>query len=186
MANSSDALQSAAGQERKALTWDQAITAACALFELNVNERELEEIAERATLPYGDGYPEETARLRREWMGFVHAGIIYAMMDRASSRSVEGYIACTRQLLEHFAGYDSRTTESFIDTTLSSYVGLLLNRQQRQCPQMLLEAVLGKDYASKLSADQIAFIAGMMAITLCNILDTLERHDFLPVSEGEE
>lgn len=166
----------------KRLSPRQAVIGATVLFELNVNPQELAEMAEKASLPYGDDEPDGTDKLRREWFGFVHAGIIYALMGKAPQQAVAGYLGTTLELLERFAGYDKATSEDFIDTTLTGYLELLASGEQRKCPDRFLCGVVGENYADVLSTDQIAFMSGMMAITLCNILDTLERYTYL---EGE-
>ena len=178
-------VRSADGTPFKPLTWRQAITGACTLFELNINPDELKDMAERATIPFGPDHPESTEALRREWFGFVHAGIIYALMGKAPDKAITGYISCTRDLLSQFGGYDTAAADDFIDNTLHKYMELLLQREQRQCPKRLLEAVVGPEYATTLDNNKIAFVSGMMAITLCNILDTLERYTFLPDEDGD-
>ena len=179
-------VRSADGTPFKPLTWRQAITGACTLFELNINQDELKDMAERATIPFGPEHPESTEALRREWFGFVHAGIIYALMGKAPDKAITGYISCTRDLLAQFGNYDTAAADNFIDNTLNKYMQLLLQREQRQCPKRLLEAVMGPDYTNTLDNNKIAFISGMMAITLCNILDTLERYTFLPDEDTNE
>lgn len=166
------------GRPVKMLTPQQAIIGATVLFELNVNPQELIEMAEKASLPYGDDEPEGTEKLRREWFGFVHAGVTYALMGRAPQQAVAGYLGTTLELMERFAGYDRAATDDFIDSTLTGYMELLTSGEQRKCPDRLLSRVVGENYADVLSTDQIAFMSGMMAITLCNILDTLERYSF--------
>ena len=175
---------SAENAQPKVLRGDRAVLAACALFELSTKEDELKEMAAHASLPCGEDFPERAAALRREWFGFVHAGIICALMDKAPAETVEAYIACTRDLLARVGGYGAEEAESFIDTTLHAYASRIVKNEQRACPQLLLENVLGTEEAAKLSRDQLAFIAGMMAITLCNILDTLDRYCFLPEAQG--
>lgn len=171
---------SAEPAQPKILRGERAVLAACALFELSTKEDELREMAAHASLPCGDEFPERAAALRREWFGFVHAGIICALMDKAPAETVEAYIACTRDLLARLGGYGAKEAENFIDTTLQAYASRIVKNEQRACPQLLLENTLGRDEAAKLSPDQLAFMAGMMAITLCNILDTLDRYCFLP------
>ncbi len=169
----------------KVLSGDRAVLAACALFDLSTKEDELKEMAAHASLPCVEDR-EKVAALRREWFGFVHAGIICALMDKAPSETVEAYIACTKDLLARLGGYSAKEAEDFIDTTLHTYASLIVKNEQRACPQLLLENVLGKEEAAKLSKDQLAFIAGMMAITLCNILDTLDRYCFLPEAQDSQ
>ena len=178
---SADQLQ----ERKKSLTWEQAVLAGCALFELNINEGELQRMAEKASLPYGKDHSRNTVDLRREWYAFVHAGIIYALLGKAPRRAIFGYISKTKELLARFAGYDNAAADAFIDNTLNGYIELLVKNEQRKTPGLLLGRVVGDSYMDSLSKDQIAFISGMMAITLCNILDTLEQYDFLPDTEGQ-
>ena len=55
--------------EKKILSPEQAVQAACILFELNTREQDLLEMAQRAGVPCDD---EASRRaLTREWYGFV-------------------------------------------------------------------------------------------------------------------
>lgn len=168
---------------RKFLSPRQAVIGAVALFELHTKEEELADMALRASIPYGPDEPEGTDRLRREWYGFVHAGIAWALLDKAPAEAVSGYLGGTLEIMERFAGYEREEAEQFVASTLTDYMRLISTGEQRQCPVRLLSHVLGEDFTEYLSNDQIAFVAGMMAITLCNILDTLDRYSFL---EGED
>ena len=163
---------------RTQLTWEEVVIAATALFELNINESELSLMAEKASVPLSDS-------LRLQWMGFVHAGIICAIMDQAPRRAVVEYIAQTKPLLNKFARLDEAAANSFIDTVLNPYVQLIMGHEQRKTPFRLLEQVMGKGYPESMEKPKLAFISGMMAITLCNILDTLGRYEFLPDTAAE-
>lgn len=171
---------------QKSLSPRQAVIGAMALFELNTREVELADMAERADLPYGPDDPEATDRLRREWYGFVHAGLVWALMGRTTNEAVAGYLSTTAELLSRAADYTTDESDAFVDTTLTRYLRFFAENEQRQCPLELLAKVAGEDFAETLSNDQIAFVAGMMAITLCNMLDTLDRYSFQEYEqEGE-
>lgn len=167
------------GTPKKSLTPSQAVIGAMALFELNTKEDELAEMAQRASLPYAPEDPETADLLRREWYGFVHAGLVWALMGRATTATVAGYLGTTAELLHRVAGYAPEEVDVFVDTTLTGYMELFAAGEQRQCPIRLLSQVVGEDFQETLSSDQIAFASGMMAITLCNMLDTLDRYAFL-------
>lgn len=172
------------GAPKKSLNPSQAVVGAMALFELNTREDELADMARRASLPYAPEDPEAADLLRREWYGFVHAGLVWALMGRATTSTVAGYLGTTAELLHRVAEYTPEEADAFVDTTLTGYLELFASGEQRQCPLRLLSRVVGEDFQETLSNDQIAFTSGMMAITLCNMLDTLDRYAFQ--AEGPE
>ena len=72
--------------EKKILSPEQAVQAACILFELNTREQDLLEMAQRAGVPCDD---EASRRaLTREWYGFVHAAVVYLSLIHISMRGV--------------------------------------------------------------------------------------------------
>ena len=90
-------------EQTKTLTPEQAVQAACILFEINTREQDLMEMADRAGIPH-DG---ETSRkaLVREWYGFVHAAVVYGLMAQASNQVMAEYLRSTRTLLSQVAKY---------------------------------------------------------------------------------
>ncbi|MFQ8735532.1 MAG: hypothetical protein ACLSAH_05340 [Bilophila wadsworthia] len=119
--------------EKKILSPEQAVQAACILFELNTREQDLLEMAQRAVFLW-------RRRLRRaltrEWYGFVHAAVVYGLMAQASNQVMAEYLRSTRTLLSQMAGYTPEQIESFIDDTFSSYIRLMAQNQQKQCPSL--------------------------------------------------
>ena len=117
--------------EKKILSPEQAVQAACILFELNTREQDLLEMAPRAGVPCGDDASRRA--LTREWYGFVHAAVVY---------------------------------------------GLMAQNQQKQCPSLFYQRLVGEGALETLPKERVAFLSGMMAITMCAILDKLGQYEF--------
>jgi len=171
--DSSCGCQACEKNPQKQLSYTQTVMASCALLELNVAEKDLKQMAEKASLPYSES-------LRLQWMGFVHAGIIYSLMDKAPQEVVVQYVGQTKPLLKRLADMDDVRADAFIDSILNPYVELLMSHEQRKTPFRLLNSCMGEGFAEAMEAPKLAFISGMMAITLCNILDTLGRYQIVP------
>ena len=126
--------------EKKILSPEQAVQAACILFELNTREQDLLEMAQRAGVPCGDDASRRA--LTREWYGFVHAAVVYGLMAQASNQVMAEYLRSTRTLLSQMAGYTPEQIESFIDDTFSSYIRLMAQNQQKQCPSLFYQRLV--------------------------------------------
>ena len=162
--------------EQKTLTHEQAVQAAGILFDINTREQDLMEMAERAGLPCGD---EASRRaLIREWYGFVHAAVVYGLMAQASNQVMADYLRSTRTLLSQVAAYTPEQIEAFIDDTFSGYIRLMADNRQKECPALFLRRLAGADAFETLPRERVAFLSGMMAITMCAILDKLGQYDF--------
>ena len=162
--------------EKKILSPEQAVQAACILFELNTREQDLLEMAQRAGFPCGDDASRRA--LTREWYGFVHAAVVYGLMAQASNQVMAEYLRSTRTLLSQMAGYTPEQIESFIDDTFSSYIRLMAQNQQKQCPSLFYQRLVGEGALETLPKERVAFLSGMMAITMCAILDKLGQYEF--------
>ena len=167
--------------EKKILSPEQAVQAACILFELNTREQDLLEMAQRAGVPCGDDASRRA--LTREWYGFVHAAVVYGLMAQASNQVMAEYLRSTRTLLSQMAGYTPEQIESFIDDTFSSYIRLMAQNQQKQCPSLFYQRLVGEGALETLPKERVAFLSGMMAITMCAILDKLGEGASLPSPE---
>ena len=147
--------------EKKILSPEQAVQAACILFELNTREQDLLEMAQRAGVPCDD---EASRRaLTREWYGFVHAAVVYGLMAQASNQVMAEYLRSTRTLLSQMAGYTPEQIESFIDDTFSSYIRLMAQNQQKQCPSLFYQRLVGEGALETLPKERVAFLSGMIA-----------------------
>ena len=156
--------------EKKILSPEQAVQAACILFELNTREQDLLEMAQRAGVPCDD---EASRRaLTREWY------VVYGLMAQASNQVMAEYLRSTRTLLSQMAGYTPEQIESFIDDTFSSYIRLMAQNQQKQCPSLFYQRLVGEGALETLPKERVAFLSGMMAITMCAILDKLGQYEF--------
>ena len=162
--------------EKKILSPEQAVQAACILFELNTREQDLLEMAPRAGVPCGDDASRRA--LTREWYGFVHAAVVNGLMAQASNQVMAEYLRSTRTLLSQMAGYTPEQIESFIDDTFSSYIRLMAQNQQKQCPSLFYQRLVGEGALETLPKERVAFLSGMMAITMCAILDKLGQYEF--------
>lgn len=169
---------------RKPLSRLDGVRAACLLFELNTREEDILEMAGRAgvapgaTGPEGTGHPVKRDDLLREWRGFVHAAVVYALMAEAPNVVVAEYLRATRELLAR-AGYEDEVVEHFIDNTFAAYIRLMAQNRQKECPIRFYEQVLGVSDISCLPSERVAFLSGMMAITMCAVLDKVGNYEFL-------
>ena len=163
-------------EQTKTLTPEQAVQAACILFEINTREQDLMEMADRAGIPH-DG---ETSRkaLVREWYGFVHAAVVYGLMAQASNQVMAEYLRSTRTLLSQVAKYTPEQIEAFIDDTFSGYIRLMAQNQQKQCPALFYQRLVGTNALDALPKERVAFLSGMMAITMGAILDKFAQYAF--------
>ncbi len=173
-----------AHRERKPLSCLDGVRAACLLFELNTREEDILEMAVRAgvapgtTGPDGAGHPVEQGDLLREWRGFVHAAVVYALMAEAPNAVVAEYLRATRELLGR-AGYADEAVDRFVDDTFAAYIRLMARNRQKECPIRFYERVLGVSDVRCLPPERVAFLSGMMAITMCAVLDKLGNYEFL-------
>ena len=71
---------------KKQLSAAQGIEAACILFQLNSKTADILRLAENAGLPSAYAHGPEQARLRAEWLAFVHA-VVTAHAARTQQRS---------------------------------------------------------------------------------------------------
>lgn len=162
--------------EKKTLSPEQAVQAACFLFELNTREQDILEMADRAGIPHGDALARKA--LLREWFGFVHAAVVYGLMAQAPNMVMAEYLRSTRALLGQTAGYSPEEIESFVDETFSGYIRLMAQNKQKLCPALFYQRLLGTDSLESLPAERVAFLSGMMAITMCAVLDKFGQYDF--------
>ena len=160
----------------KELSPEQAVQAACFLFEINTREQDLLEMAQRAGIPCADA--KDQSALTREWYGFVHAAVVYGLMAHASNQVMADYLRSTRTLLAQVAGYSPEQIETFIDDTFSGYIRLMAQEKQKLCPALFFQRLLGTESLESLPAEQVAFLSGMMAITMCAILDKFGQYAF--------
>lgn len=162
----------------KKLTREEAVKAACILFELNTKEKDILEFAEKA----GIDFEKESTRTKEcvlnEWYGFVHAAIVYALSTKVSNDVMMDYLRCTHELLQKVAGYDDIAVETFVDDTFAGYISLLIQNKQKESPNLFFQRVLGVKDITTLPSEQVAFLAGMMAITICAILDKVEKYEY--------
>ena len=153
--------------EKKILSPEQAVQAACILFELNTREQDLLEMAQRAGVPCGDDASRRAL-----------TAVVYGLMAQASNQVMAEYLRSTRTLLSQMAGYTPEQIESFIDDTFSSYIRLMAQNQQKQCPSLFYQRLVGEGALETLPKERVAFLSGMMAITMCAILDKLGQYEF--------
>lgn len=170
----------------KVLSRAEGAQAACFLFELNTREPDILEMAERAGLvpgapaagTDGAGRAVDKATLLREWYGFVHAAVVYGLMARAPNAVVADYLRATHDLLGRLAGYDTPAIDAFIDGTFAAYLRLMAQNRQKACPARFYNQVAGVEDLSSLPPERVAFLSGMMAITMCAVLDKFGNYTF--------
>lgn len=162
----------------KVLTREQAVQAAAILFEINTRRTELLDMLARAGVPNDESHVEVIEAAVEEWYGFVHAAIVYGLMNQAPNAVMAEYLRTTRQLLQQVAGYDEQRIERFIDETFSGYIRLMAQNRQKESPVLFYKRVLGTDTITELPAERVAFLSGMMAITMCTVLDKMNSYIF--------
>ena len=102
----------------------------------------------------------------------VYKRQVYGLMAQASNQVMAEYLRSTRTLLSQMAGYTPEQIESFIDDTFSSYIRLMAQNQQKQCPSLFYQRLVGEGALETLPKERVAFLSGMMAITMCCLLYT--------------
>ena len=187
------------------LSYAEGVRAACLLFEQNTRDADIREFAERAGLmpraaeldaalagmKKRPGLAAKEAadtaasdallrRVRLEWFGFVHAAVVYALMDAAPNDVVFAYLRSTRTLVSTRGELDEAGVDAFVDQTFAGYLERMARKTQRECPLLFYERLLelAPGEAASLPAPRLAFVSGMMAITMCCILDKIEQDDF--------
>ena len=169
---------STAPESPRTLSMEQAVQAACFLFELNTRQQDIAEMAQQAGIPCDESHPDIRDRTTEEWYGFVHASVVYALMANAPNNVMAEYLRSTRTLLSQVAGYSPERIETFIDDCFSGYIRLMAQNQQKQCPLLFFRRVLNVEDVTTLPSEQVAFLSGMMAITMCAVLDKLNGYAF--------
>ena len=162
----------------KKLTREEAVKAACILFELNTKEKDILEFAEKAGIDLEKNSTRTKECIFNEWYGFVHAAIVYGLSTKVSNDVMMDYLRCTRELLQKVAGYDDLSVETFVDDTFAGYISLLIQNKQKECPNLFFQRVQGVKDITTLPSERVAFLAGMMAITICAILDKMEEYEY--------
>lgn len=163
---------------KKKLTREEAVKAASILFELNTKEKDILEFAEKAGITFEQESTRTKECVLNEWYGFVHASIVYALSTKFSNDVMMDYLRCTHELLQKVAGYDDLSVETFIDDTFAGYLTLMVQNKQKECPSLFLQRVLGVKDITTLPSERVAFLAGMMAITICTLLDKMEEYEY--------
>lgn len=160
---------------KKTLSCAQAVEAAAILFELNTRQTEISGMAIHAELPQDS----DTARiLYLEWLAFIHAAIVYALMHRAPAAVVAIYLRGTTELLEKYADVDAHKAHTFIDTVFTPYMECLVQEKQKECPALFLQRVTGQESPVE-NPRTLRVVSGVMAMALCSILDALSQYEML-------
>ena len=162
----------------KKLTREEAVKAACILFELNTKENDILEFAEKAGITFEKESTRTKECVLNEWYGFVHAAIVYALSTKVSNDVMLDYLRCTHDLLQKVGKYDDVAVEAFVDDTFAGYLTLLIQEKQKECPNLFFQKVLGVKDITTLPSERVAFLAGMMAITICALLDKMEEYEY--------
>ena len=54
----------------------------------------------------------------------------------------------------------------------------MAQNKQKLCPALFYQRLLGTESLESLPAERVAFLSGMMAITMCAVLDKFAQYDF--------
>ncbi|MEG2173527.1 MAG: hypothetical protein RRY29_09765 [Desulfovibrionaceae bacterium] len=160
---------------QKTLSCVQSVEAAAILFELNTRKDEIAGMSVHAALPQN---PETARTIYLEWLAFVHAAIVYALMHKAPAAVVALYLRGTTELLETYADVDTQNAHSFIDSVFTPYMECLVQERQKDCPTLFLRKVTGQDSPLACPAS-MRVVSGVMAMALCSIIDALGQYEML-------
>ena len=181
---------------KKQLSAAQGIEAACILFQLNSKTADILRLAENAGLPSAYAHGPEQARLRAEWLAFVHAVVTAGLMQHAPNSVLAGYLRETGNLLraaETGAPAESNNAATagtlaqadFVDGPVAAYMALLGHGEQAGCPDLFCRRLAegaAPGVAAEPAADARAQarLAAAMALVISAVWDKLEEYEILP------
>lgn len=166
-------------EPKKTLSCTQGVQAAVVLFTLNAGREGILRLAAQADLfrdVPAEALPAARERVLEEWRAFVHASVVYGLMHRAPNIVVAEYLRGTRALLAE-QGYDAAGVEAFVDGPFAVYMELLVQERQKDCPGIFFRRVLPEEPMRKMPSGTVALISGVMAMTLCAVIDKLDGYD---------
>lgn len=159
--------------EKKILHWRDSVHAAQTLFEIHSREQDCQALIDAI----GEPAVLDSRGICREWYAFVHAGLVYGLMEHAPNIVVVEYVRSTHAILEHCAGYSAAEADLFVDEAFTPYLDFLSRNEAKLCAVLFLQRVFGHDDIRAVPSKKIAFVSGMMALTLSGILDAMEDFD---------
>lgn len=153
---------------QKTLSCQQSIEAAAALFLLNTEEKGVQSIMEQLPLTEA-GIQTECFLL--EWYAFVHACVVYALMEHAPASVVVGYVRQTHDMLENKNIVEEKEQQKFVDEVFTGYLKPLTEKQAQLCPHVFLAHCGLKENWGGLPLLSIS-----MALVLAATIDTMEQY----------
>jgi len=156
----------------KILSLTEAVQAAAILFELNTDPHALQ------VMYHNSGLAEQADRdiFVAEWLAYVHACLVYALMEQAPTVVVVEYLRQTGSMLQS-KGYEPDFTDEFIDQRFSQYLSALTEQRAKDCPRLLFRAVCGEEIV-EIPPKSAWIISAAMSMVLSAILDKLEEYDY--------
>ena len=157
---------------RRKLSLAEAVQTAATLFQLNTEPQALQ------TIYQNSGLAEQADEdiFVAEWLAYVHACLVYALMEQAPAAVVVEYLRQTGAMLQS-RGYGLEIVDKFIDRRFSQYLAALADQRAKDCPGLLFRAVWGAEIA-EVPAKSAGTICVAMSMVLAAILDKLEEYDY--------
>ncbi len=156
------------GDMKKTLSCQESIEAAAALFLLNTEEKGVQSIMTQLPLKEA-GIQNE--RFLLEWYAFVHACVVYALMEHAPASVVVGYVRQTHDMLENKNIVEEKEKQKFIDEVFTQYLKPLTEKQPQLCPRVFLaHCGLQENWSG------LTLLTVSMAMVLAATMDTVEQY----------
>jgi len=160
--------------KKKIIKCAQAIEIAIRLFEENIDESEIRNMLKIAKLDLAQNM---LAQAFLEWQAFIHATIVYSLMHHAPAVIACEYIKNIKGIMKKY--HHSDDEDFFIDKVFSAYMQCFVADKAKECPQVFIKKTLNINI-NTCSTQTIQIIAGVMALTISNILDKIELFEMLP------
>jgi len=158
----------------------EAVARAAVIFEINTEREGVLALGASAGLcPQNSDslilaeLTEPKARFLWEWSAFVHAAVLYGLMEHAPAVTVVEYLRGTSELMER-NGYDKEQIELFTDTAFKAYSEALINKRPQDCPSIFFKRFSDSDLKD-VDYGSAARISTAMAMMLSASLDTFEK-----------
>ncbi len=170
--------------DKKKLSAQRGIEAACILFQLNSKRDDILAMARSAQMPEKYLHGEGAAVFCNEWRAFTHAVVTAGLMQYAPNSVLVGYLRQTGNLLANDATSpqpsDAEVT-AFVDGPFAQYMPLLAHERQAECPELFCQRIADQTAPHTNGGTQPnnhakARLAAMMAMVISAINDKLGEY----------
>ncbi len=170
--------------DKKKLSAQRGIEAACILFQLNSKRDDILAMARSAQMPKEYLHGEGAAVFCNEWRAFTHAVVTAGLMQYAPNSVLVGYLRQTSNLLAIDATPQPSDAEvtAFVDGPFVQYMPLLAHERQAECPELFCQRIA--DQTAQTNGGTLpnnhakARLAAMMAMVISAINDKMEEYVF--------